>query len=690
MNHLKRLVSFFLTVVCSLGICLGQNKMAGTFYVYDYAEIPALTPAPEGYTPFYVSHFGRHGARYCTSEYDQVYGWFSKAADENLLTEAGKAFFSRYKKFYSNVKDCKGNLTGVGKAQHRAIAAHMVERFPEVFEGPTHVEAVSTESARVIMSMWSFLSSLQSLDSEIDVNADASAKYAPWLQPSLSSNPYLIKDAFNNGKVAEEAFRVYFENTVPWKEIAGKFFTGADVLETVFKTTPVKFIDSFYSVVSGTYCLDQEQGCFDDVLTAEEAAAIWKGLSADYYLAVANYIGSENHRLEYAAFTLGQMIEMADADIASGSTQLRLRFGHDSGIAPLMVLLGVNGCGHATASFEESLEIFPSYYIPMGASVQLVFYKKAGADVLVKVLVNEQEATLPMEPVSGPYYSWTAFKAHYMPFIREAKRHLATIEPMAALQKVDWGWKAIEGTQVEVGNASVDVFGSTQNISIARFPMWVHSISIVESDGPDAAVTSKMGADHKALAAINGSYFNMKTLEPVTYVKDEGKVLCSVTTDGAYRCNGMLRIKDKKGKKVDIVSVDSLSTIGAAKGWREAIVSGPVLIEDGKPVIYENDGSRNYSNFYARRHPRTLLGYTADGWMYFIAVDGRFPEGIGMSIDELEVLCESLGLYEALNLDGGGSTTLWSSESGVVNHPYDNKKFDHEGERAVPNIVIVK
>lgn len=675
MNHFKAIVSLVLILVC--GLAQGQNQDAGTYYVYDQAALPAMSPAPEGYRPFYISHFGRHGARYCTSEYDAVYGWFSKASAEGLLTEEGKAFFKRYEPFYQKVKLCKGNLTGVGKAQQRTIARNMYERFPEVFEGPTHVEAVSTESARVIMSMWNFLSSLQSLDKEIDMNADASAKYAEWLQPSLSSNPYLIKDAFNNGKEAEEAFSVYFDQTVPWKDIIGKFFISVSCVGS-----PERFLEALMAVVVSAP--------FDGVLSQEEMECLWKGQSAHYFLDVARYKGSQNHRVDYAAFTLGQMIESADADIASGATQLRLRFGHDSGIAPLMVLLDANGFGRTAEAFEESLEIFPNYNVPMAATVEMVFYRNAQSDILLKVLVNEREASLPIEAVSGPYYSWEAFKAYYRPIVREARRRIATAEPLAALKQVDWGWKAVDGTQVEVGNASVEVFGSTQNISIARFPMWVHGISVLESDGEDADVTSALGSRGQALAAINGSYFNMKTLEPVTYVKDEGKVVCGVTTDGAYRCNGMLRIKDKKGKKVDIISVDSLGTASAAKGWREAIVSGPVLIEEGVTVPYEDDGSRDYAGFYAKRHPRTLMGYTADGWMYFIAVDGRFPQGIGMSVDELQVLCESLGLYEALNLDGGGSATLWARDTGVVNHPYDNKQFDHAGERAVPNVIIVK
>ena len=699
---MKRFFTILLLIAGASVTCFAQSykeaiendpaKLAGPFCVYDAAALPAVTPAPEGYRPFYISQFARHGARYCTSEYDALHDWLAKAAKAGVLTEEGKAFQKHYEPFYQKTKLCKGNLTDVGENQHRGIAARMYGRFPEVFDGPTHVEAVSTESPRVIMSMWSCLSGLQAKDKDIDFSADASAKYAPWLQPSLTSNPYFIKGGFSSGKEADDAFNAYFESTVPWKEITGRFFTSPDVLKDVLDITPARFIEFLHSIVLGTkYCLDEDQDWFDGVFPPEEMLPVWKGVSAHYYYYIGRYDESRNLMVDYAGFTLGQIIETADADMASGLTQLRLRFGHDSGVSPLMVILDANGCGAPVSSFEESLEIMPCYNIPMAASVQFVFYKNAGGDILVKVLVNEQEVTLPLDAVQGVYYRWSDFKEHYLPIVRTCKRKVITHEPLATLKATDWGWKPVNGSKVEVGHASVKVFGSVQDISLARFPMKEHTVSVVESDGPNAAITSKFGEKNKALAAINGSYFNMKTLEPVTYVKDEGKVLCSITTDGAYRNNGIFRIKDKKGRTVDILTIDSLSTPKAAKGWREAIVSGPVLMEDGKVPVYENDGSRHFRSFYAKRHPRTLMGYTADGWIYFIVVDGRFPgQGEGMSIAELQVLCESLGLYEALNLDGGGSSTLWSAEDGVINHPYDNKTFDHAGERAVPNVLIVK
>ena len=54
------------------------------------------------------------------------------------------------------------------------------------------------------------------------------------------------------------------------------------------------------------------------------------------------------------------------------------------------------------------------------------------------------------------------------------------------------------------------------------------------------------------------------------------------------------------------------------------------------------------------------------------------------------MVAKMFGLKDALNLDGGGSSTLWTKPAGVVSHPYDNRRFDHYGQRSVPNIVVVR
>lgn len=421
------IVGRILISLLGLGLCFsnGYEKevrknpglVAGTYYVYEYNHAPALKAAPAGFQPFYISHYARHGARYGTREYDSVYSWLAKAAGNNLLSEWGKEFFSRYENFYGDAKDCKGNLTNIGKEQHRSIASHMFKRFPEVFKGETMLDAKATEAPRVIMSMWSCISELQSLDPDLNINADASAIFAPWLQPSLASNKYLVNNAFKIGEKAENDASEYFNETVPVKNILAKFFVSEDVPQKNLGITAEMFISTLYTIVAGAKCLDEHRDVFEDVFTEEDMFKIWKALNVRFFMDYAHYSGSECLAADYAAFTLKHIIESADADITSGNKGLRLRFGHDSGIAPLLAFMNVNGFGRKAESIKEIQGIFPNYNIPMGASLLMVFYRNQNGVILVRIMLNEAEATLPFNAVNGSFYSWEDFKAYYLPLI---------------------------------------------------------------------------------------------------------------------------------------------------------------------------------------------------------------------------------------------------------------------------------
>lgn len=76
-----------------------------------------------------------------------------------------------------------------------------------------------------------------------------------------------------------------------------------------------------------------------------------------------------------------------------------------------------------------------------------------------------------------------------------------------------------------------------------------------------------------------------------------------------------------------------------------------------------------------------------------MTVDGRSEQSRGMSLEELRKVLSWMGATYILNLDGGGSTTMYvkgMSDNGVVNHPSDNKEFDNKGVRKVANIIMIK
>ncbi len=122
-----------------------------------------------------------------------------------------------------------------------------------------------------------------------------------------------------------------------------------------------------------------------------------------------------------------------------------------------------------------------------------------------------------------------------------------------------------------------------------------------------------------------------------------------------------------------------------AIAWREAnnIVGGlPVLLSGGRRA-FEPDQEGLRPGFAVERHPRTAVGLKADGTWVLVAVDGRQPGlSIGASLAELADLLQSLDCVDALNLDGGGSTTLFY-DGAVVNSPSDGK------ERPVSDSIVI-
>lgn len=123
--------------------------------------------------------------------------------------------------------------------------------------------------------------------------------------------------------------------------------------------------------------------------------------------------------------------------------------------------------------------------------------------------------------------------------------------------------------------------------------------------------------------------------------------------------------------KGDAVSIKFMSKPDL-NGVKQAIGGGPILMKDGQVVVDDDKV----------RHPRTAVGINADS-IFWVVVDGRQPElSVGMSLPELAGLMRDLGCTDALNLDGGGSTTLWL-EGRVMNSPSDGR------ERSVANALVL-
>ncbi|MFI3281270.1 MAG: phosphodiester glycosidase family protein [Rikenellaceae bacterium] len=198
--------------------------------------------------------------------------------------------------------------------------------------------------------------------------------------------------------------------------------------------------------------------------------------------------------------------------------------------------------------------------------------------------------------------------------------------------------------------------------------------------------TSTTAAATAATAAINGSYFNIyPPYNSTNYVRVDGEQIApnKPTKDNIRLStqNGTIVID---GRNVSIVEPDKRIDSEVEIEGEDILTSGPLLRINGVDQIIIDE-----SHFFGR-HPRTAIAIREDGSLLLITIDGRNAEADGVTIPEMQRLVAWLGAKDALNLDGGGSSTMWIQDLGVVNHPSDNKKFDRNGERKVSNMIVIR
>ncbi|SKA79774.1 Exopolysaccharide biosynthesis protein [Caloramator quimbayensis] len=110
---------------------------------------------------------------------------------------------------------------------------------------------------------------------------------------------------------------------------------------------------------------------------------------------------------------------------------------------------------------------------------------------------------------------------------------------------------------------------------------------------------------------------------------------------------------------------------------RDAISFGPALIVNGKPMIKKGDGGWGIA-------PRTAIGQTQDGKVLLLTIDGRQKDSLGATLKDVQDILLEYGAYNASNLDGGSSATMYNDGKLV------NKPSDILGERAIPSAFIVE
>jgi len=163
-------------------------------------------------------------------------------------------------------------------------------------------------------------------------------------------------------------------------------------------------------------------------------------------------------------------------------------------------------------------------------------------------------------------------------------------------------------------------------------------------------------------------------------------VKCSTSTPMAVTSASTVVLSSKlvgKGATwIKTLKVGSTVHVGWTDGTPDAVdvVSGSADILENGVIQY----SANCNDDLCLKNPRTAVGITATGGIILMVVDGRSSGSNGLTLYQLGKELKALGAVNAVNLDGGGSATMWIKGMGVVNHPTDST-----GERPVSNAIVI-
>lgn len=392
------------------------DKLGSNYYSYPGATYKQ-TPPPDGYEAFYISHFGRHGSRYLTSNsfYRRTIGLLEKADSADALTHKGKVLLKDLRKAYADADGKAGELSALGGREHEGISARAFERYPGVFDNKAKVITRSTSSHRCIESMEHFVGELKRRNPSLDVEGG----YHPedkWYMSNLSDSVAAVPGS----DAIKDRARTVRDSLKHKVDISDKFIKDRSLILDYSGGNPAKFSEDLYDIAEDMQCLPElkMKRTFRKYFTKEQLYTFFLSNSISWLITPGYYTGmTPGYKRGYNP--IKHMLDNAQAAIDTGQNGAFLRFSHDGYVIQLARAFEFDGCREVPADFLNVCDHFSLFQvIPMASNIQMVFFRKTGSDdILVKFLLQEEEKHIPVETDCWPFYHWKDVKDYYYPRI---------------------------------------------------------------------------------------------------------------------------------------------------------------------------------------------------------------------------------------------------------------------------------
>ena len=407
-------------------------NLAGTVgSTYPGIPFGDVANAPKGFKPFYFSLVGRHGSRY---EIDRYFRFtdalkvLDKADMLGILTADGKALHKQIAEICKAQEGKDGEISELGIKQWNEIATRAYNRFGAIFRSG-NIEAKSSTSLRCVLSMATFTQTIKGLYPKIQISQNARHSDL-WIIRPLANDP-------NASKKAKELCSEHRENG-KWDEARKKLLQTGNASSFISKITTNR--DALLNECGAKYDMDFAYLSFFSLLIAENFEKGNRELLTRLFTTEEMYNVyvykttpwlnlSMGRGDEYVEMKQSHMKPLVDDILNKAQTAIdgknpyvaNLRFTHDSYVSPLLSVIGFEGCvpqwnediEKATTSFNHGM------ISPMAANLQIVLYRNKKGEILVRSLINERDAYLPIECKTAPFYPWSDFCKHINKNVKE-------------------------------------------------------------------------------------------------------------------------------------------------------------------------------------------------------------------------------------------------------------------------------
>lgn len=401
-----------------------NHFLSGSNYLdYDrQLSTKPLTPSPKNYEPYYMSHYGRHGSRWLISDgnYSRPISTLKIAKEQGKLTPLGLKTLETLEAIYKTSTKRLGDLTTVGERQHHGIGKRMTQNFPEIFKTKNvKIDARSTTVNRCILSMIAECEELAAANPTAQIHNDVSESLQFYLNQPWDG---IVKE-MGKGTGDKEDLEYTLKWTHPERLMKALFNDQNYVYTNVGAGALMR---QLFHVACNMQSHDTDLELYS-LFTEDEIYDQWRQKNIGWYLDYGPSPVSGGKMPFSQLNLLKNIIETTDTVT---QTQATLRFGHEVCVMPLACLLELDNCGMAVNNLDELDKYWRNYRIfPMGCNIQLIFYRpKKGktGDILVKALLNEREAYLPITTDQWPYYKWQDLRQYYLDkiaaFEKESKK----------------------------------------------------------------------------------------------------------------------------------------------------------------------------------------------------------------------------------------------------------------------------